>query len=74
MPKRILNCQSVIRQIEFASREMLQNLRLVQTALLNGVKIEEWTFKFGFVIPQSVNSWETEIVASEDMIPIEELK
>ena len=38
-----------------------------------GNVVEEWDFKFGFVMPNSTNTWENIIDAAEkeDMIPAE---
>jgi retinal rod rhodopsin-sensitive cGMP 3',5'-cyclic phosphodiesterase subunit delta len=33
----------------------------------------EWNFKFGFVIPNSTNSWQQVIEAADEMMPAEVL-
>eukprot|EP00927_Polykrikos_kofoidii_P051232 TRINITY_DN45018_c0_g1_i1.p1 TRINITY_DN45018_c0_g1~~TRINITY_DN45018_c0_g1_i1.p1 ORF type:complete len:169 (+),score=25.46 TRINITY_DN45018_c0_g1_i1:59-508(+) len=69
----ILKSKQVSREINFSSVEMMQSLRLVQTIMFNGSQVEEWNFNFGFVIPNSTNSWQQTIEAAdeEDMIPAE---
>ena len=48
---------------------------MVQKVSLMGNIIEEWDFKFGFVIPNSTNTWEQIIDAADkdEMIPAEVL-
>lgn len=41
----------------FSSKEKIDNFRLIQRVFLFDKCIEEWYFKFGFVIPQSTNTW-----------------
>merc|ERR1719247_387196 len=52
---------------------MMNSLRLVQTVIFNGSHLEEWNFQFGFVIPNSTNTWQQTIEAAEEeeMIPAE---
>ncbi|KAL7754263.1 Retinal rod rhodopsin-sensitive cGMP 3',5'-cyclic phosphodiesterase subunit delta [Sorochytrium milnesiophthora] len=66
LPKSILKCKAVSREVNFKStiNDPMDNLRLVQKILLNGQEIEEWQFKVGFVIPQSVNTWQSTIEAA----------
>ena len=47
----------------------------MQQISLFGNVIEEWDFKFGFVMPGSTNNWEQTIDAAEkeDMIPADVL-
>jgi len=59
IPKRILQCPAVQREIQFSSDNVIQNLSLRQRLVLCGSIIEEWNFTFGFVIPMSTNSWTT---------------
>ena len=72
-PKNLLKCRIVTREINFTSKEQIKDFNLLQRIWLAGKVIEEWHFKFGFVIPNSTNTWEQtiEAVAAEDMIPIE---
>ncbi|KAG2387854.1 hypothetical protein C9374_001448 [Naegleria lovaniensis] len=66
IPKEILKCQQVQREIVFSCSQPLKNLSLVQLVKLNGNDIERWDFDFGFVIPNSVNSWESVIEAAKE--------
>merc|ERR1719281_2245155 len=73
VPREILKCRQVSREINFSSQETMSSLRLVQRVLFNGVDLEEWNFAFGFVIPNSTNSWQQTIEAADEdeMIPAE---
>lgn len=75
IPKSILKCRAVAREIVFSSRETLNNFRLEQRVFFQGHCIEEWFFTFGFVIPGSTNSWQQIIEAAppDQMLPAEEL-
>jgi retinal rod rhodopsin-sensitive cGMP 3',5'-cyclic phosphodiesterase subunit delta len=71
IPARVLKCKAVSREINFSSREVLENLKLVQRVLLENKCMEEWFFDFGFVIPNSTNTWQQTIEAapSSQMLP-----
>ena len=58
IPKEILKCRSVSREFQFSCKEMLHGLRLEQKIFFQGGCMEEWNFQFGFVIPNSTNTWE----------------
>mmetsp|Transcript_3213 Transcript_3213/g.2864 ORF Transcript_3213/g.2864 Transcript_3213/m.2864 type:complete len:235 (-) Transcript_3213:44-748(-) len=75
VPKSILTCRYVCREIRFSSREELTKFRIVQRVYFRGQCIEEWFFVFGFVIPGSSNSWEQIIKAAhpDEMFSAEEL-
>lgn len=75
IPKSILECRAVSREITFYSAEEIKNFRLIQRVYLNGKCIEEWFFKFGYVIPGSQNTWEQTIEAApaNEMIPADQL-
>ncbi|VDM95069.1 unnamed protein product [Thelazia callipaeda] len=64
VPKSILNCRAVSREINFTSVEKIEKFRLEQRVLLKGSVIEEWFFEFGFVIPHSTNTWQNLIEAA----------
>lgn len=66
VPKNILNCRAVSREINFSSIEPLENFRLEQKVLFKGRALEEWTFDFGFVIPNSTNTWQSIIEAAPE--------
>ena len=71
IPARILQCRAVSREFQFSSVEMLEGLRLEQRIFMRGSLMEEWFFQFGFVIPNSTNTWQQTIEAAEEskMIP-----
>ena len=73
IPKAILRCKAVSREIHFSSEHAIQQLSLLQKVKLNGYPIEEWSFDFGFVIPNSTNAWEQVIYAAnpEEMLSAE---
>merc|ERR1712224_258744 len=73
VPREILKCRQVSREINFSSAETMTGLRLLQTVIFNGAHLEEWNFAFGFVIPNSTNTWQQTIEAAdeEEMIPAE---
>ncbi|KAG5185105.1 delta subunit of GMP phosphodiesterase [Tribonema minus] len=69
VPKEILECRAVSRELNFTSQEEIRQFRLEQRIFLRGACLEEWFFDFGFVIPGSTNSWQQtiEAAAPEDM-------
>jgi retinal rod rhodopsin-sensitive cGMP 3',5'-cyclic phosphodiesterase subunit delta len=71
IPARILRCAAVSREFQFSSVEMLQGLRLEQRIFFRGNLMEEWYFQFGFVIPNSTNTWQQTIEAADEsrMLP-----
>ncbi|EJW75271.1 hypothetical protein WUBG_13821 [Wuchereria bancrofti] len=71
VPKSILKCRAVSREINFTSAEKINKFRLEQRVYLKGDIIEEWFFDFGFVIPQSTNTWQSLIEAAPEaqMLP-----
>lgn len=73
IPKEILNCRAVSREINFSSKSTLDKFRLEQRVFFNGICIEEWFFTFGFVIPGSTNTWQQIIQAAppDKIIPAE---
>ncbi len=73
LPKELLTCSEVIREINFSSIEIIENLELIQNFYLCGDMIESSRFLFGFVIPNSTNNWEQIIEAKDEMIPYEVL-
>ncbi|XP_077146307.1 retinal rod rhodopsin-sensitive cGMP 3',5'-cyclic phosphodiesterase subunit delta isoform X1 [Ranitomeya variabilis] len=66
VPKKILKCKSVSREINFASEEEMENFRLEQKVYFKGQCLEEWSFEFGFVMPNSVNTWQSMIEAAPE--------
>jgi retinal rod rhodopsin-sensitive cGMP 3',5'-cyclic phosphodiesterase subunit delta len=73
IPKGILKCRAVARDINFSSRDKMEKFRVEQRVLLHEQVIEEWRFIFGFVIPNSTNTWSSVIEAAPegDMLPTE---
>uniref|UniRef100_A0A061QX43 Retinal rod rhodopsin-sensitive cGMP 3',5'-cyclic phosphodiesterase subunit delta n=1 Tax=Tetraselmis sp. GSL018 TaxID=582737 RepID=A0A061QX43_9CHLO len=71
IPARILKCDAVAREVKFSSEEQLDDLRMEQTVFQDAgggslIKMEEWKFRFGFVIPHSHNSWQSTTLAAGD--------
>ena len=74
IPKEILQCKSVIRNVNFSSDEKIDDLELVQNFYLMGELFETCRFRFGFVIPGSTNDWEQIIEAKPSgVLPVEVL-
>lgn len=75
VPKEILMCSAVSREILFSSRHPISNFRLEQRVFLSGCCLEEHLFKFGFVIPGSTNTWQQIIYAAppDKMLPVSAL-
>jgi retinal rod rhodopsin-sensitive cGMP 3',5'-cyclic phosphodiesterase subunit delta len=73
IPKKILQCKAVARELNFSSIEPIQRLRLEQSILLSDEETEFFQFKFGFVMPDSTNNWQQiiETASEEQMIPAE---
>jgi retinal rod rhodopsin-sensitive cGMP 3',5'-cyclic phosphodiesterase subunit delta len=71
LPARVLTFPAVGREITFSTVEAIREFRIEQRVLLQGNPIEQWNYKFGFVIPQSTNSWETIVEAAGEgkMLP-----
>ncbi|KAL1115564.1 hypothetical protein AAG570_005854 [Ranatra chinensis] len=61
VPKQILKCRAVSREINFSSVEPMEKFRLQQKILF-----KEWFFEFGFVIPNSTNTWQSLIEAAPE--------
>ena len=66
VPKKILKCRAVSREINFSSVEAMEKFRLEQRVLFKGSCLEEWHFEFGFVIPNSTNTWQSLIEAAPE--------
>ena len=75
IPKEILSCRIVSRELKFSSHDEIENFKLEQRVLFHGQMIETWRFEFGFVIPNSYNSWQQIIEAAppDKMLPPEML-
>ncbi|GAB1608029.1 retinal rod rhodopsin-sensitive cGMP 3',5'-cyclic phosphodiesterase subunit delta-like [Argonauta hians] len=66
VPKKILKCRAVSREINFSSVEPMDKFRLEQKIMFKGKCLEEWYFEFGFVIPGSTNTWQSTIEAAPE--------
>jgi len=66
VPKSILKCRAVSREINFSSIEPMEKFRLEQRVLFKGKCLEEWFFEFGYVIPNSTNTWQSLIEAAPE--------
>ncbi|EKX39668.1 hypothetical protein GUITHDRAFT_154337 [Guillardia theta CCMP2712] len=71
VPREILACKSVSREVRFSSVEKMDDFKLLQKIYFQGSCFEEWFFKFGFVMPNSTNSWQSTIEAAPEMLPAE---
>jgi len=73
VPKSILKCKAVSREINFSSTEVMNHFHLQQRVYFQGICMEEWEFNFGFVIPNSTNTWQSTIEAADEsqMMPPE---
>jgi len=56
VPKKILKCRAVSREINFTSVEPMEKFRLEQKVLFKGRCLEEWNFDFGQVFSVKCNS------------------
>ncbi|CAF4895493.1 unnamed protein product [Pieris macdunnoughi] len=66
VPKRILKCRVVSREMNFSSVESMDRFRLEQKVLFKGRCLEEWFFEFGYVIPNSTNTWQSIIESAPE--------
>ncbi|VVD03967.1 retinal rod rhodopsin-sensitive cGMP 3',5'-cyclic phosphodiesterase subunit delta [Leptidea sinapis] len=71
VPKRILKCRVVSREMNFTSVESMDKFRLEQKVLFKGRCLEEWFFDFGYVIARSTNTWQSilESAPESQMMP-----
>ena len=75
VPKEILKCNAISREINFSSVQKVNKFRIEQRVYLHGNCIEEFNYMFGFVIPGSNNTWQQTILAADasEMLPAEVL-
>eukprot|EP01117_Protostelium_nocturnum_P019921 TRINITY_DN8755_c0_g1_i1.p1 TRINITY_DN8755_c0_g1~~TRINITY_DN8755_c0_g1_i1.p1 ORF type:complete len:184 (+),score=40.23 TRINITY_DN8755_c0_g1_i1:38-589(+) len=71
IPSTVLDCRAVSREISFYSRETIKGFHIKQHVLMEGAILEEWDVWFGFVMPNSTNSWQTTFYSSPQKIPAE---
>ena len=60
------NPTNLSREINFSSIEPMEKFRIEQKVLFKGRCLEEWNFDFGFVIPNSTNTWQSLIEAAPE--------
>mmetsp|Transcript_23166 Transcript_23166/g.72266 ORF Transcript_23166/g.72266 Transcript_23166/m.72266 type:complete len:147 (+) Transcript_23166:905-1345(+) len=72
-PSPFTQRRAVSREIVFYSAKCINDFRLTQKLIFGGVAIEEWEFRFGFVIAGSRNSWQQQIEAAAQMLEPEAL-
>ena len=73
IPKEILQLPEISREIIFSSEKALRNFHIIQKIYFQGEETEEWRFKFGFVIPNSTNTWQQVIAGDGGSVPAEVL-
>ena len=73
VPRRLLDCRAVSREVNFTSEFKMKDFRLEQRVLLHDRPFERWNFRFGFVMPGSTNTWQQVIEAADEMLPVEVL-
>jgi len=66
VPKKILKCRAVSREINFSSVEAMKKFRISQRVYFKNKVMEDWNFEFGFVIPNSTNTWQSLIEAAPE--------
>ena len=67
VPRRLLDCRAVSREVNFTSEFKMKDFRLEQRVLLHDRPFERWNFRFGFVMPGSTNTWQQVIEAADEM-------
>lgn len=66
IPKEILQCSAVTRQINFSTAEPMKKFRLEQRVLFKGRCLEEWSFELGSVIANTTNTWQSSFQATPE--------
>ncbi|TPX63487.1 hypothetical protein SpCBS45565_g06577 [Spizellomyces sp. 'palustris'] len=70
LPASILTVPSISREIVFSSVASIQRLHVCQKVYVHDECAEDWSSTFGFVIPNSTNSWQHTVEADiGNMIP-----
>ena len=62
-PAQMLSCRAIGREIVFYSKKIMHEFSIRQVMTLHGQVVEEYGFNFGFVMPNTTNSWEQVIDA-----------
>lgn len=60
-PSEMLKCTAISREMVFYSKNKIEDFSIVQKMSMHGQTIEVLQQKFGFVIPNSTNSWDSTI-------------
>jgi retinal rod rhodopsin-sensitive cGMP 3',5'-cyclic phosphodiesterase subunit delta len=71
--RNIFNAEEIKREIEFSADIEIKDFKIQQELVLRDKLIEKWEFKFGFVMPNSINTWQQTITPSKSPIPIKTL-
>ncbi|KAK3280405.1 hypothetical protein CYMTET_11751 [Cymbomonas tetramitiformis] len=71
IPKEVMKCREVSRELNFSSAEPIDKFTMIQRVFVHEVCTEEWNFDFGFVIPGSTNSWQSTIEAADEQDMLE---
>lgn len=56
----------ISREINFSSVEAMKKFRISQRVYFKNKVMEDWNFEFGFVIPNSTNTWQSLIEAAPE--------
>ncbi|GKT34319.1 putative multi-domain containing protein [Aduncisulcus paluster] len=71
LPKKVLKLDGVSREIAFRSEKPMKDFKIVQNVYLKGELIETWEFgHVGFVIPHTMNTWETVVLADKGHVEL----
>ena len=57
-PVAMLGCKAIGREMVFYSKKLMHQFSIKQVMSMHGQVIEEFGFDFGFVMPNTTNSWE----------------
>jgi len=66
LPPTVLTLPAVTREIVFSTEQLMTKFAIRQTLFLHSQMVEEWNFEFGFVPPNTTNTWENTITAASD--------
>jgi len=63
-----LKSKTLAREISFSSQKQIQDLRVEQYVYFYGEITESFTFRFGFCMPESTNTWQNIIEVNENVL------
>lgn len=66
LPKKILNCSGVLREMHFSSVESWEKLKISQIITYKGFPLEELFFEYGVITRNSNNTWQSVIKATPE--------